>query len=73
MGRGRYVASRRGGRKAGNGLLARKLRSCKSVEKDHVGPYHPDRTCQTGIIRTRFSAADFRLNRVIRLANTGGY
>ena len=27
--------------------------------------------CQTGIIRTRFSAADFRLNRVIRLANTG--
>ena len=29
--------------------------------------------CQTGIIRTRFSAADFRLNRVIRLANTVGY
>ena len=29
--------------------------------------------CQTGIIRTRFSAADFRLNRVIRLANTKGY
>ena len=29
--------------------------------------------CQTGIIRTGFSAADFRLNRVIRLANTGGY
>ena len=31
------------------------------------------RLCQTGIIRTGFSAADFRLNRVIRLANTGGY
>ena len=29
--------------------------------------------CQTGIIRTRFSAADFRLNRVIRLANTEKY
>ena len=29
--------------------------------------------CQTGIIRTRFSAADFRLNRVIRLANTVKY
>ncbi len=29
--------------------------------------------CQTGIIRTGFSAADFRLNRVIRLANTSGY
>ena len=29
--------------------------------------------CQTGIIRTGFSAADFRLNRVTRLANTGGY
>ena len=29
--------------------------------------------CQTGIVRTGFSAADFRLNRVIRLANTGGY
>ena len=29
--------------------------------------------CQTGIIRTGFSAADFRLNRVIRLANAGGY
>ena len=26
--------------------------------------------CQTGIIRTGFSAADFRLNSVIRLANT---
>ena len=34
----------------------------------------PVRTlCQTGIIRTRFSAADFRLNRVIRLANTVKY
>ena len=31
------------------------------------------RGCQTGIIRTRFGAADFRLNRVIRLANTSGY
>ncbi len=29
--------------------------------------------CQTGIIRIRFSAADFRLNRVIRLANTVKY
>ena len=29
--------------------------------------------CQTGIIRTGFSAADFRLNRIIRLANTSGY
>ena len=29
--------------------------------------------CQTGIIRTRFRAADFRLNRVSRLANTGWY
>ena len=29
--------------------------------------------CQTVIIRTRFSAADFRLNRVIRLANTVKY
>ena len=29
--------------------------------------------CQTGIIRTGFIAADFRLNRVIRLANTSGY
>ena len=29
--------------------------------------------CQTGIIRTRFSAADFLLNRVIRLANTVKY
>lgn len=27
--------------------------------------------CRTGIIRTGFGAADFRLNRVIRLANTG--
>ena len=33
----------------------------------------PMAACQTGIIRTGFSAADFRLNRVIRLANTGGY
>ena len=31
------------------------------------------RLCQTGIIRTRFRAADFRLNRVIRLANTVKY
>ena len=31
------------------------------------------KVCQTGIIRTRFSAADFRLNRVIRLANTVKY
>ena len=29
--------------------------------------------CQTGIIRIRFRAADFRLNRVIRLANTVKY
>ena len=29
--------------------------------------------CQTGIIRNRFSAADSRLNRVIRLANTVKY
>ena len=29
--------------------------------------------CRTGIIRTRFGAADFRLNRVGRLANTGWY
>ena len=29
--------------------------------------------CQTGIIRTGSCAADFRLNRVIRLANTMGY
>ena len=29
--------------------------------------------CQTGIIRTGFSAADFRLNSVIRLANTVKY
>ena len=29
--------------------------------------------CQTGIIRTRFRAADFRLNRVIRFANTVKY
>ena len=31
------------------------------------------RPCQTGIIRTRFRAADFRLNRVIRFANTVKY
>ena len=34
----------------------------------HIGP-----VCQTGIIRTRFRDADFRLNRVIRLANTVKY
>ena len=31
------------------------------------------RACRTGIIRTGFGAADFRLNRVIRLANTVKY
>ena len=31
------------------------------------------RLCQTGIILTRFRAADFRLNRVIRFANTVKY
>ena len=34
------------------------------------GLYYSGPACQTGIIRTGFSAADFRLNRVIRLANT---
>ncbi len=29
--------------------------------------------CRSGIIRTGFSVADFRLNCVIRLANTGRY
>ena len=38
------------------------------------GRGEPSRSgCQTGIIRTGFGAADFRLNRVIRLANTSGY
>ena len=33
----------------------------------------PDRNNTNQVIRTRFSAADFRLNRVTRLTNTGGY
>ena len=36
-------------------------------------PIPEDIRCRTGIIRTGFGAADFRLNRVIRLANTEGY
>ena len=35
--------------------------------------YYTVQACQTGIIRTGFGASDFRLNRVILLANTGGY
>ena len=43
------------------------------VKNNSIAPQGKKPLCQTGIIRTRFSAADFRLNRVIRLANTGGY
>ena len=43
------------------------------VKNYSIAPQGKKPLCQTGIIRTRFSAADFRLNRVTRLANTGGY
>ena len=42
-------------------------------ELPSLPPERNRNACQTGIIRTRFSAADFRLNRVIRLANTVKY
>ena len=49
-------------------------RNTKRFSKNNsIAPQGKKPLCQTGIIRTRFSAADFRLNRVIRLANTGGY
>ena len=43
------------------------------VKNYSIAPQGKKPLCQTGIIRTRFSAADFRLNRVTRLANMGGY
>ena len=47
---------------------------CMDATHPDDNMFTPVRTlCQTGIRRTRFSAADFRLNRVIRLANTVKY
>ena len=62
-------------RNTGNNLLARKPGPDKSAGKNcfEAGSYYSGLVCQTGIMRTGFSAADFRLNRVTRLANTGGY
>ncbi len=47
----------------------------KYTEKDRsaAASYYSGPACQTEIIRTRFRAADFRLNRVIRFANTVKY
>ena len=63
------------GRSVANSIYIGKFRLFKSAEKNcsEAESYYSGPVCQTGIIRTGFSAADFRLNRVIRLANTGGY
>ena len=63
------------GRNVADNIYIGKFRLCKSAEKNcsEAESYYSCPACQTGIIRTGFSATNFRLNRVTRLANTGGY
>ena len=69
QGAANFALRRRG---VGNSIHIGKPQPRKSTEKNcsETDPHHCRRACRTGIIRTRFCAADFRLNRVIRLANT---